>query len=1365
MKRKVLSIILSVVVSLILVGCIASAGYSPDAVVAVNGVELTQAEVSEGKLAQILADCRMGGTIDVVSDFSVSSITLGASADGNAAKWVINGNGHTITDSDNTQRDSTSHTAFLIYISDAVVEINDLTLKTGASGIRVNESYADITLNNVNVYASKTVPGATVTNIPETSASTLKRYAYALYFRGADEKHYGLSLDNISVTVNGGEYKTAGADGCVAYLRGASMVVNGGSFIGEDCTYVVWAYNLYDKNALVDVDTSLTVHDGLFVRPVYNGAAVGASNPDAAVGGVIRVTRGALFNSFGGTYINCDGTMPSDGESAPASYCIVTGLNLGAGIVKIYGGEFYQLSAPGSTTGEVIGHALGTMDTSPETVVERCIATILGGKFYVREGLANSNLAAILDAKADSAITENDGSTIQRAVWSEFSVSKSNTLVTKTAYGKEYTDLVEISFGYTGAKGSYAFSVTNPNGSVYYTNDLALAFNSLAANGATIKVLKKYEITGKTASHISLLNRNMSVTLTSGGATGNQLIFNPNSSYTYDFPYAIFARSGKLTINNKTVIKTRGDQTALYLGLPGDRVYPLRLEVVMNDARFVRGSSLILLDNGCAEGSVSTTSCKSDYVSSSSYNSYSYKSTSTYPTPKPDIKLYTNLTLHGGFDINFYFPLDGNRVTSATICGEATPLSDMQVVELDGVKHYKVTYSGIGPAEAMKSVPFSIAYRSQGGYFTYTAESNYSIVTYSSGVVSDEKQPASANELIRRVMNYVSAAYLYFGNVAEATEAEITAVTDFVLDYPATLPEELPSAGGVDSSPLSSIVSGIYFDLSSSLAELTLVFSDKNAPLVVSIEDKLLLSLPEGHGKERVAISISAYDLTEVISISSGTISATYSLARYAEQALEQNPSDSLRGILLAMYAYADASKAYKQYLEGGESPSYKIVYPASSAHLAEMAEMMRKYIIKKNGTELELVADSADGVNEYEILLGATNRAESAISCPADSFYIGITDKKVVLYGNDGFYSDMAILYFLENILTEKRAATFLTEEAGYVLTKSEENSLGAYLQYTNIVSDTVTYAKETKYSKRYVYSDGTVTTSSTYANNLEGVTLSYTLQQSQGAASDGRYLYLVHTNPSADGAEGADNEDKTHIYKVDPVTMSVVKIGPKISARHANDMAYNPVTGQMLVVWSIGNWVSELDMREVLEDGSPNPNYLGVLSSYRLGGEVSYTTLVPDSENGGYKTTSLAFHALGYDEISDRWVGATSSATPDGYGMVAFTIGEGGIAEIVGIIDTPDLGYTKQGGDCDGRYVYHTQSYPKSDAERDSYIVVCDWDGNHVRTLKIPYPDSGTNTIEIETIMWCNGTLYMAANRGGGLSVARLSINYNVD
>ena len=1450
MKKSLIIILVALVALIALCVAACAAGAEPEApqykegtVVAINGLELNAAEVLAGELQKAVDDCIAGGVIEIVADCRLPSLSLGANADGDAAKWVINGNGHTLTDSNNTALDANSHTDFFIEIADSIVVINDLTIKTGASGIRANQTYANITLNNVNVYAGTTAPGAQITSVSTASSSTLKRYCFALYFRGAEKQYYNETVDNISVRINGGEYKAIGADGTVMYIRGASVVVTDGTFVGEDCTYVAWVYNWATASAgtktIASATSTLSVEDGLFIRPVSGGKAVGSNNPDAAVGGVIRVTHGGLFNAYGGTYVNCDGTTPEEGKTAPKSSVVWCGTGSNAGLVYVYGGEFYQLSAVGSTTGELIAHNLGTMATLSDTatMIDSTRAFIYGGKFYVRDGLPNSNIDAIIAAKADASITSNNNSTIQRAAWSDFAVSRTDGLVTKSVYGKEYSDLNEIVFSYTGAKGSNSLKVVTAEGRTYYTSDLNVALNSMAGNGSEVYLVANLS----TSSKIKVHARNIDLSILGVGST-YELNFSGNTT-----PWqGLWFRAGSIKLDGKIKIKTISTGVALYLGLPdGETLRPISLTVDLGDVRFRYGETHVYKTVGIAEGYFKATNCKVDDPSTSTAGyEKAYKTSESYTltTPKPKFTFKTNLTLYSDLIVNFYIPTENNRVTDFIIDGVSHKVADAPVVDIDGADYYMISHARMSPADAAARLELGCIYKSEAGYFDYSSSSSWSVIKYATNIQNKETV-ASSKALVSAVVAYVNAAYNYFGSES-VTADDLAAMADYLAAYPAEIPESIADSFGSDTSAISSVVSAVSFDLSPSGIKLLLAVADTSAPLKVAVGGSTLVDLPAGHGNATVAVDMRAYNLTKPITVSSGDISGSYSLAKYFEDATELDPSEKLSDIILAMYHYGASALTYRSYVNG-EDLTYRIVYPASDAHAKEMAELASRYILEVCGVSCEVVSD-ATARTEGEILIGKTSRAASSVSVPAGSFHVSYSGNTAVCLGEGDFYLDMAVLYMLENLVSAEAGDAVFGVESGYSLTKAEEYSFGGYAQYSDIVSSTLTYKNIKKYSSSALYSSGVkgyaygLSVSDLTALDSDGVTdaeitsidsLTYTtlgsfitmtvnggtvvnlrfdkaaensdadsygrfvgsyagadatykytltmtsgvatlvgthcsytfsyaadgtatelstgeMKNVQGAATDGTYAYFYITNSNRKGAVGSSSANYGVIWKINPKNGTVIATGPVLSVGHGNDICYDPTTGMLLLAWGgvDSSLVTAID-----------PETLKPTEVYDLGGKTVY------GEDGSL-ISGATFYGLTYNAELGLFIGATSStyasSTESAFWLLSWDReGEG---KIEGVIELASQSYTKQGIDSDGRYIYHTYSTGTGASSR-AVIRVFDYEGNLVRTFNVPYPDSSTNTIEIETVFFIDGKLYGAFNRGGTAAIVELAISYN--
>ena len=71
-----------------------------------------------------------------------------------------------------------------------------------------------------------------------------------------------------------------------------------------------------------------------------------------------------------------------------------------------------------------------------------------------------------------------------------------------------------------------------------------------------------------------------------------------------------------------------------------------------------------------------------------------------------------------------------------------------------------------------------------------------------------------------------------------------------------------------------------------------------------------LLTLDASHGKSSVTVDMRAYRLTNQITITSGTLSGSYSFLDYAED--KMGSDNKLDALLKAMYAYGVSAAEYR---------------------------------------------------------------------------------------------------------------------------------------------------------------------------------------------------------------------------------------------------------------------------------------------------------------------------------------------------------------------------------------------------------------------------------------------------------------------
>ena len=159
---------------------------------------------------------------------------------------------------------------------------------------------------------------------------------------------------------------------------------------------------------------------------------------------------------------------------------------------------------------------------------------------------------------------------------------------------------------------------------------------------------------------------------------------------------------------------------------------------------------------------------------------------------------------------------------------------------------------------------------------------------------------------------------------------------------------------------------------------------------------------------------------------------------------------------------------------------------------------------------------------------------------------------------------------------------------------------------------------------------------------------------KMTQSTCTDGTYIYMMLNNDKKASYVSA-------LIKIDIATGKVVATSEGFETGITNDITYNPKTKQIIVVHN-----------------SPEPKKVTVI----------------DAETMKYvETKTLAFniYALAYDEVLDcYWAGLSG-----GYNFVRLDLN----LEKVGETYTGySSGYTKQGMDCDGKYLYFVLSAKNS-------------------------------------------------------------------
>jgi hypothetical protein len=643
--KKLLSVLLVIVMTAMLLpfgSMVASADepvYAEDTVALVNGVEVTAED-----LVIALLSCPAGGTIDIVKDFTAFGLILSTYEDGTNCKWVVNGNGHTIS----SPLDALSNANYLITTTATYVEINDLTIKTMGSGIKVSDG-SQVTLNNVNVYSGGTKEGTTL--------EAAQRESYIATQGSALQNSKCLSISastRSNITINGGVYKAYGVAGVVLEVNRGNVVVNDGYFVGEDCNFVARVWNASRMTDLSNVTASLTVYGGTFIKPVVIKKTLQEKNDGSgsingcSTGAVVRGDAGGLVNIHGGTFANFAGkVVDKEGKtiltSSNREYVVLSGTSAGnsasdIGFINIFGGDFYSFMTSDVTKDgpQVLGNQSVDLKATSETERVKINTNIYGGNFYSTDAVREDNITKIASEENNS---------LQHVPADQFTVTNTSGL-TVNVYGKEFTGVTKWAFKYdqpTTAPAGATVKVENSNGNVYYLSDynysgtvsgtavavsipaFVLAVNGIADNGATVTLLSDITIVPT-----EVLNRAQALTI---DGAGNTITAATNG---------LTVSSGDITIKNVTISAStaapvEGGAPAYALKIAKTAINEenvtvdsFKLDLKLENCTFNAYAPVV--DNPFLQGSVATTNCTANGAALNIAHTY------TAPTPiAPDL--------------------------------------------------------------------------------------------------------------------------------------------------------------------------------------------------------------------------------------------------------------------------------------------------------------------------------------------------------------------------------------------------------------------------------------------------------------------------------------------------------------------------------------------------------------------------------------------------------------------------------------------------------------------------------------------------------------------------------------------------------
>lgn len=193
------------------------------------------------------------------------------------------------------------------------------------------------------------------------------------------------------------------------------------------------------------------------------------------------------------------------------------------------------------------------------------------------------------------------------------------------------------------------------------------------------------------------------------------------------------------------------------------------------------------------------------------------------------------------------------------------------------------------------------------------------------------------------------------------------------------------------------------------------------------------------------------------------------------------------------------------------------------------------------------------------------------------------------------------------------------------------------------------------------------------------------------QGSCTDGTYAYYLLNNRK---------NSRCKIVKVKRSTLKVTKVSGALDVGHGNDMTYDSVKKQLVIVHSTGKDPKALT--------SVNPSTLAVTASKHI--------TIPKKLAGGSETdakNATSFTGLAYSSGRRQYVVLLSH-------NYNFVILDGNMNPVQYVKVSKKDNYTMQGIDATDDYILVAQS-PKTSKQKYNIITIYDWDGNYISKINV--------------------------------------------
>ena len=388
---------------------------------------------------------------------------------------------------------------------------------------------------------------------------------------------------------------------------------------------------------------------------------------------------------------------------------------------------------------------------------------------------------------------------------------------------------------------------------------------------------------------------------------------------------------------------------------------------------------------------------------------------------------------------------------------------------------------------------------------------------------------------------------------------------------------------------------------------------------------------------------------------------------------------------------------------ENGVTDFLLVISEDAPETVSDSLPKFHKQLKKQTGATYSLDTDwTARGEevdnSRLEILIGNTNRQapkDLLADLPEHSYGIRVTEDKVVIAGKNDSLTALAMYEFENN---------FFFGDEMFVSDGRFALPVGWEIIKTGANWDDPAYMIGSSFP--VIASAHTPRT----IHRPDGY------KASQGAATDGTYIYTAYIRGDDDGDGTVGVVVKSLLSD-----LSLVKVSEELPIDHANGMTYNPDDNILVITNMDVNVLTVLD-----------PETLEIVEQIH-GGKYGF--------GGSY--------AIGYSTEKQQYV-------LKGGGKHMFLGRDFKMSNAVTPVSYSNSLYTAQGMDADGTYLYSIVS--PGEETKDNLIIVHKWSGGHVQSVSIPI------SVEGEDLFHHDGKFYLSATdwSQGRAKVYELAFSY---